>query len=193
MYINLLLVFGYEVLFFSIHMIAISFWTEMVYNKVKFQLSHCTPWILIQINKSGTLGEILHLKKVYTLDVNKYRKWGSISKTQVYSTQQLLIILWFRNTKVGGQENTGTKHCAATGPQGGFKWQGSRAPSSRVSQHHFRPPWRPLLWTLFGFSVWSLSICSLEGTVPGPLYTQDLLHRFFSIVPRSRHYFPLNT
>ena len=63
MYINLLLVFGYEVLFFSIYIVAISFWTEMVYNKVKFQLSHYTPWILIQINKSGTLGEILHLKK----------------------------------------------------------------------------------------------------------------------------------
>lgn len=63
MYINLLLVFGYEVLFFSIHMIAISFWTEMVYNKVKFQLSHCTPWILIQINKSGTLGRFYILKK----------------------------------------------------------------------------------------------------------------------------------
>ena len=115
---------------------------------------------------------------------------GQYIKKQVYSTLQLLSILWFRNTKVGGQENTRTKHCAVIGPQGGFEWQGSRAPSSRVSQHHIRPPWRSLLWTLFGFSVWSLSICSLEGTVPGPLYTQDLLHRFFSIIPRIRHYFP---
>ena len=84
----------------------------------------------------------------------------------------------------------GTQHCAVTGPRGGFQWQGSRAPSTRASERDIGPPWRSLSWTLFDFSVWSLSICSLEGTVLGPLYTQDLLHRFFSIIPRSRHYFP---
>lgn len=43
---------------------------------------------------------------------------------------------------------------------------------------------------LWFFCFWSLSICSLEGTVPGPLYTQDLTSPILSIVPRSRHYFP---
>lgn len=68
---------------------------------------------------------------------------------------------------------------------------GKQSSFQQVSQqHHIRAPWRPLYGRSL-VSVWSLSICSLEGTVPGPLHTQDLPFTDSSqLYQEVSHYFP---